>query len=304
MKHLPLLVCTSLFYLFVSPFSLQAQEKKAQGPKSYRLWQGDAPGAKGDADKDIPSVLVYLPPADKANGAAVVICPGGGYGHLAIDHEGHQIARWLNSLGVAGIILKYRIAPQYHHPAPLTDAQRAVRFTRAHARDWNIDPTRVGIIGFSAGGHLASSVATHFDRGDAQAKDAIDRQSCRPDFAILGYAVITLKQPYTHGGSRRNLLGDNPNPKLLASLCNDEQVTKDTPPTFLIHTTEDKVVPPQNSVLFYLACCKAGVPAELHIYEQGRHGLGLGPANMAFSSWPQRCQAWLNSHSFLKKKDQ
>ena len=271
-------------------------------PKAQPLWPDGAPGALGKAASDTPSVTVYLPPADKGNGAAVVICPGGGYGGLAMDHEGHQIARWLNSLGVAGIILQYRLGPRYHHPIEMNDAQRAIRFSRAHAKEWGIDPARVGILGFSAGGHLASTAGTHFDAGKVDAVDPIDRLSCRPDFLVLLYPVITLKGPYAHNGSRINLLGKDADDKLIESLCNDKQVTADTPPTFLVHTTEDSGVPPQNSILFYQALRKAKVPAELHIFEKGRHGLGLGPKDLPFSSWPRDCAAWMNEREILTKK--
>jgi acetyl esterase/lipase len=277
---------------------LHAQEK----PSDWQpLWPDSAPGAKGKEPADIPVVLLYRAPADKANGAAIVVCPGGGYGGLAMDHEGHQIARWLNEHGITAVILKYRLGPRYHHPAPLTDAQRALRVTRAHAKEWQIDPKRVGILGFSAGGHLASTAGTHFDAGDPRADDPIDRLSSRPDFLVLLYPVITLTGPHAHVGSRNNLLGKNPDPKLVDSLCNDKMVTAETPPTFLVHTTEDKGVPPENSVLFYLACCQHRVPAELHIYERGRHGLGLGPKDLPFSTWPDRCLAWLRGRGLLER---
>jgi acetyl esterase/lipase len=279
-----------------------AQGGDKEKPQPQALWPKGAPGAIGAEDKDIPTVTVYLPPDEKANGAAVVICPGGGYGALAMDHEGHQVARWLNSLGVAGVILKYRHAPRYRHPAPLQDAQRALRYTRAHAKEWKIDPKRVGILGFSAGGHLASTAGTHFDAGKEDAPDPIDRLSCRPDFLVLVYPVITFVGPYAHKGSRNNLLGKDAVDKLVESLCNDKQVTAQTPPTFLVHTTEDAGVPPENSILFYQACRKAKVPAEMHIYEKGKHGLGLGQPGSAFASWPDRCAAWLQARKILEKK--
>ncbi len=271
-------------------------------PAPRPLWPDGAPGAKGKETADIPAVMVYLPPKEKANGAAVVIFPGGGYGALAMDHEGHQIATWLNSHGIAGIVTRYRLGPKYHHPIELHDAQRTIRYTRAHAKEWGIDPGRVGILGFSAGGHLASTAGTHFDRGQKDANDPIDRMSSRPDFMVLMYPVISLAGPYAHGGSRTNLLGKNPDPSLVENLSNDKQVTKDTPPTFLVHTTEDNGVPPQNSVLFYLALVKNHVPAELHIYEKGRHGLGLGPRELPYASWPDRCIAWMEGRGLLSEK--
>lgn len=280
------------------PISLAAQELKAPVP----LWPGDAPGAKGKEPADVPGHILYQAPPSQANGAAIVVCPGGGYGGLAMDHEGHQIARWLNANGITALIVKYRLGPRYHHPAPLQDTQRAVRTTRFHAKAWGVDPERVGILGFSAGGHLASTVGTHFDKADPDAADPIDRQSNRPDFMVLMYPVITLDGPFAHVGSRNNLLGKNPDPKLVDSLCNDKMVTPQTPPTFLVHTSEDTAVPPQNSVLFYLALKKNKVPAELHIFEKGRHGLGLGPKDLPYASWPDRCLAWLQSRGLLERK--
>jgi acetyl esterase/lipase len=264
------------------------------------LWPKGAPGAVGDKDEDKPALTIWLAPAGKANGAAVVVCPGGGYGGLATGHEGKDPAAWLNSHGVAAFVLRYRLAPRYHHPAPLQDAQRALRTVRARAKEWHIDPKRIGIWGFSAGGHLASTAATHFDDGNADATDPIERAGSRPDFAILCYPVITLKPPYTHMGSRNNLLGKDADAKLVESLCNDRQVTARTPPTFLFHTSADRVVPPENSVLFYMALRKAGVAAEMHIYEQGTHGVGLAVANPVLASWPDRLAAWLKVHGILE----
>jgi len=260
------------------------------------LWPEGAPGARGAEAGDKPKLTIYLPSKQKATGAAVVICPGGGYGHLAMDHEGHQIAEWLNSLGVAGFILEYRhrnSGAGYGHPAPLQDAQRAVRMVRSRAGRYGIDPNRIGILGFSAGGHLASTTGTHFDKGNAEAKDPIDRASCRPDFMVLVYPVISLAESFTHKGSGRNLLGDNPEPKLLDYLSNEKQVTPETPPTFLVHTYEDRAVPAENSIYFYLALRKAKVPAEMHLYQKGRHGFGLGKTIGAASSWPVRCAEWM-----------
>lgn len=287
----------------IVPLPLSAQALSAQEPKPevQPLWKGDAPGAKGKDAVDVPGFILYRAPADKANGAAIVVCPGGGYGVLAMDHEGHQIARWLNGQGVTAVIVKYRLGPRYNHPTPLTDAQRALRVTRFRAKEWGVDPKRVGILGFSAGGHLASTTGTHFDAGQSDAPDPIDRISCRPDFMVLMYPVITLTGPYAHVGSRNNLLGKNPDPKLVDHLCNDKMVTPETPPTFLVHTTEDTGVPPENSVLFYMALCKHKVPAELHIYEKGQHGLGLGPKELPYASWPDRCVAWLQSRGILER---
>ncbi len=290
-------------------------EDEPAGPKTYPLWPEGAPAAQGtnagndNNPGDIPTITVYLAPKDKATGASVVICPGGGYGNLAIDHEGRQVAEWLNSIGVAGIILKYRLGPKYHHPVMIEDAQRAIRTVRARAGEWGLDPRRVAILGFSAGGHLASTAATHFDAGKPDADDPIERQSSRPDRAILVYPVIAIATEYGHGGSKRNLLGENPPEELVQSLSNEQQVTKDTPPTFLAHTNEDKGVPAENSILFVLALRKAGVPVEFHLFEKGPHGLGLGGGSarfkiapdLAFKAWPTLCETWLKNQGFLDK---
>jgi len=276
-----------------------AQQPAAQH-KVELLWPGGAPGAVGAEDADKPSLTVYPAPEKSAVQTAVIVCPGGGYGFLAKDHEGDQIARWLNSLGVSAFLLQYRIAPRYHYPAPVLDAQRAIRFVRAHASEYHILPDRIGIWGFSAGGHLASTTGTHFDAGDSQAADPVDRASCRPDFMILAYPVISFTTPYTHRGSLRNLLGDSPDPKLVASLSNETQVTAQTPPTFLFSTNEDSGVPAENSVLFYLALRKAGVPAEIHVYERGPHGVGLAPTDAVLVTWTQRLKDWLDIRGLLK----
>ncbi len=303
MKPSRLAALVSLAVLFLafsgSPAGTGQKSAKSTG-NEYVLWPAGAPLAKGKAAADIPKITVYLPPADKATGAAIVVCPGGGYGGLAISYEGHDVARWLNTVGVAGVVLKYRVAP-YRHPAPLLDAQRALRYVRAHAKEWGLDPQRVGILGFSAGGHLASTAATQFDSGKEKAADAVDRQTCRPDFAVLVYPVITFTGPFAHGGSRNNLLGKDANPQLIDSLCNQKRVTAQTPPTFLVHTSEDKAVPPENSVLFYEALRAAKVPAEMHIYEKGQHGLGMGQPGSAFSSWPRRLVDWMATHNLLKR---
>ncbi len=267
----------------------------AAQPEVLLLWPNGAPGAKGQGDADKPSLTIYPAPADKATGMAIVVCPGGGYAHLAMGHEGQDVAQWLNSIGVSAFVLKYRHAPQYQHPAPLQDAQRALRTVRARAAEWKINPKRIGIWGFSAGGHLASTAGTHFDDGNAKSADPIGRVSCRPDFLILAYPVITLKPPYAHMGSRNNLLGKNPDPKLVEELSNDERVTPQTPPTFLMHTNADTGVVAENSVRFYLALRKNKVPAELHIFEKGPHGVGLAPKDPVLSIWPQLLASWLKA---------
>ncbi|MBI4604514.1 MAG: alpha/beta hydrolase [Planctomycetes bacterium] len=275
----------------------------AQGggePKVELLWPQGAPGAVGSEASDKPTLAVWLPPAGKAAGCGVVVCPGGGYGFLALDHEGRQVAEWLNSFGAAAFVLSYRIAPRYRHPAPLQDAQRAVRTVRARAKEWGVLPDRVGILGFSAGGHLASSAGTHFDGGNAVSADPVERAGSRPDFMVLAYPVISFTAPYAHVGSRRNLLGDPADPALVESLSSETRVTAATPPAFLFHTSADTGVPPENSIAFYLALRKAGVPAEVHIYERGEHGVGLAPKDPVLSSWPERCRAWMESRGLLK----
>ncbi len=271
----------------------------AEEPRTQLLWPEGAPGAVGSQDADKPSLTIYLPEAGKSNGTAVVVCPGGGYGGLATLHEGRQVAYWYNSFGVTAFVLKYRVAPRYHHPAPLTDAQRALRWVRWHAAEFGVAPNRIGIMGFSAGGHLASTAGTHYDKGNPTAADPIERASCRPDFLVLCYPVISLTTEYTHRGSLRNLLGDNPDPKLVESLSSEKQVTADTPPTFLFHTSADTGVPSQNSVLFYLALREKGVPAEMHIYERGPHGVGLALSDPVLSTWSDRLKDWMKQRGLL-----
>ncbi len=296
--------------MFVVPLLLAITAAQPT-PAHVPLWDGKAPHAVGDSSTDKPTLTAYLAPAEKANGTAVVICPGGGYGFLADDHEGKQAAEFLNSLGVHAFVLKYRIVgkdrPGPLHPAPLEDAQRAIRLVRARAKDHGIDPQRIGIWGFSAGGHLASSAATHFDAGEATG-DAIDKLSCRPDFAILAYPVISMQDGVTHGGSKKNLLGDQPDAKLVELMSNDKQVTKETPPTFIFHTSADTVVAAENALSFYLACKKAGVPIEMHIYEKGKHGVGLGRdpkwtgGEKSVATWPERLTDWMKSRGLLEKQ--
>ncbi|MHC4645642.1 MAG: alpha/beta hydrolase [Planctomycetota bacterium] len=295
------------FYLvpavvLIASYTLASDEvaNKASSPKAELLWSDSAPYSKGNEERDKPTLTVYLPPPEKNTGAAVVICPGGGYGGLAIHHEGHQVAEWLNSFGVVGLVLKYRTRGDgYGHPVPLTDAQRAIRMARSRARQWNIDPNRIGILGFSAGGHLASTAGTHFDAGRPDANDPVDRVSCRPDFMILIYPVISFTEPFAHKGSRRNLLGDDPDARLFEYLSNEKQVTGQTPPTFLVHTTDDKSVPVENSISFYFALKKNKVPVEMHIYQRGRHGFGLGIPGNTTSDWPRQCAQWMRQMGLL-----
>ena len=257
----------------------------AQSPETHLLWPDGAPGAVGTEDLDKPSITLYRPA--KPNGTAVLVCPGGGYGMLAMDHEGKQIAEFFNGFGVTAFILKYRLGPRYHHPAMLDDARHGMRIIRSRAAELGLDEHRVGVMGFSAGGHLASTLSTHFGPGE------------RPDFAILVYPVISLTTKYTHQGSKKNLLGENPDPQLVEFLSSEKQVTPQTPPTFLFHTDSDTGVPPENSALYYLALRNAGVPAELHIYAKGNHGVGLAPNDPILSTWPARLKDWMGVRGLL-----
>ena len=262
------------------------------------LWPNGAPGALGDTPLDKPSLAPYLP-AENPTHTAIVICPGGGYEHLAMSYEGTEVAQWLNARGVAAFVLKYRLGPRYHYPVQLLDAQRAIRYVRSHAATDGIDPDRIGIWGFSAGGHLASTAGTHFDAGNREATDPIEQVSSRPDFMVLAYPVISMEPGITHVGSLHNLLGEQPNPMLENELSNETQVTPQTPPTFLYSTTNDQTVPVMNSVLFYEALLRAGVPAEMHLFEQGHHGSGLGDGNPQLRMWPILLQNWLHLHGWM-----
>lgn len=292
--------------------------------KEIPLWESKVPGPATIDPKNVPTVTFF--PTKEANRPAVVICPGGGYGNMAMIHEGVEVALWLNERGVNAFVLKYRISgqgggkmpdklsevavPLYKNwpyvkgalqNGPMLDVSRAIRLVRSKAKEFNVDPNRIGVWGFSAGGHLASTCATHFDAGDAKAEDAIDRVSSRPDFAILSYPVITMTEK-THGGSRRNLLGDKPDEKQLELFSNEKQVSKDTPPTFLFHTVEDKAVPIENSRLFKAACEKHGVPVELVEMQEGVHGIGLG-GNRAkgkpAETWPVKLEEWLKKRGII-----
>ena len=283
-----------LFMILAATFSRAAEHP------TVLLWPHGAPGALGNAPEDQPTLTIYLPDPGKAVRTGVVVCPGGGYVHLAMQKEGFDDAEWLNSMGIAAFVLKYRLGPRYHHPIEMWDGQRAVRYVRYHAKEYGVDPDRIGIWGFSAGGHLASTVGTHFDNGKAGAPDPIDRVSCRPDFMVLSYPVVTMLDPYVHQGSRRALLGDNPDPKLIRYLSNELQVTPQTPPTFLFSTDDDTTVPCENSIQFFLALRKNHVPAEMHIFEPGPHGVGLAPTHSALSIWPTLLANWFRTRGLLK----
>jgi acetyl esterase/lipase len=272
--------------------------------KTMLLWPAGAPGAQGDEDIDKPSLTVFLPVAPNPTKTGVVVAPGGSYTHLATDKEGYAFARWLNERGVAAFVLQYRLGPKYHHPIEIGDAQRAIRMVRAHAAEWGVAMDHVGMWGSSAGGHLAATTGTKFDAGKADASDAVEQQSSRPDFLILSYPVITFEEPYVHRASRKNLLGSTPDPKLVDLLSEETQVTKDTPPTFLFTTTDDKTVPVMNSVMFYSALVKAGVPVEMHIFQNGVHGVGLAPANPQLSVWPDLLAKWMRERGYMAAASQ
>lgn len=266
--------------------------------KTMLLWPAGAPGAQGEEDIDKPTLTVYLPKGENATKTGVVVAPGGGYQHLSMTYEGEDVALWLNARGVAAFVLKYRLGPRYHYPVELEDAQRAIRTVRAHAAEYGVAEDHVGMWGFSAGGHLTATTGTHFDAGNADATDAVDRMGSRPDFLILAYPVITMQGPDAHAASREHLLGDDPDPALMASLSAETQVTKDTPPTFLFATTDDKTVPVMNSVMFYSALVKAGVPAEMHLFQHGAHGSGLAPTNPRLSAWPNLLIKWMRERGY------
>ncbi len=263
------------------------------------LWPGVVPGALADGEDDRPTLTAYLPDPARRNGATLLILPGGAYMGLA-EHEGKGYAERFVAEGIACYVLKYRLGSKgYRHPVMLQDAARALRTVRAWAQRDGLDPARVGVIGSSAGGHLASTLATHFDLGRADAPDPIERLSSRPDVVILCYPVITLKDPYAHAGSRRALLGEKPSAELIASLSNEDRVTAETPPTFLWHTVEDRSVPVENSLLFAEALRRAGVPFALHVFERGAHGLGMGRPGRPAPPWYEPCLYWLRERQFL-----
>lgn len=266
------------------------------------LWPADA--LEGEGDGDVPQ-LVITRVESKSPTAGVVILPGGGYRGHAMDHEGYQIAKWFADRGVTSAICVYRLRGKgndgkgYGHPYPMLDAQRAIQTLRAQANQLNLDPNRIGVIGFSAGGHLCSTVSTHFAEPDSQSTDPLAKVSSRPDFSILCYPVIAFDQPFTHGGSQRNLLGNNPDPKLLKLLSNEKQVSEKTPPTFLFHTIADKVVLAKNSIVYMEACQQHGVPVEMHLFQEGRHGVGLAGKQPGADQWPKLCEQWLRRQGVI-----
>jgi len=298
MKQFLTLIAFMLAGAFGGAAVAQTASAAAPPPQPMLLWPNGAPGAKGTAPSDEPAITVYLP-AQNPTRTGIVVCPGGGYHMLATDWEGTKVAAWLNARGVAAFVLRYRLGPRYHYPVELLDAQRALRTVRSRAAQYGLDPDRIGIWGFSAGGHLASTAGTHFDNGNPESPDPIEHASSRPDFMVLAYPVISMEPGTTHVGSLHNLLGDQPNPMLMNELSNETQVTTQTPPTFLYATTADKTVPVMNSILFYEALLRAGVPVEMHIFQVGNHGSGLGQKVPELRLWPVLLQNWLQLHGWM-----
>ncbi|MFT3783053.1 MAG: alpha/beta hydrolase [Nibricoccus sp.] len=281
-------------------------------PKVLELWPEGVPGLRADASPEIvkddrvynvhtPTLTFYPAPKEIANGTAVIMCPGGGYVRLAVTNEGLGAVNWLNPLGVHVFVLKYRLK-EYGHPAPLRDVLRAVRLVRSRAAEFGIDPNRIGVAGSSAGGHLAACSGTLYNEAIGKTGNALDAISARPDFLILQYPVITLRAPVTHGGSLTSLLGEKPTAEDIALLSVNEHVTKDTPPTFIMQTQEDKSVPVENSLLFYQALRNANVPVEMHLYPNGPHGFGFRKDLGQTSDWPKRGEEWLRSRGLLPEK--
>lgn len=308
------MIAKKFIYIFVI-IQLCIMELTAQ-TNTIKLWQGDIPGAKKSADYiekttggngeivrigkiSAPELTVYLPKPEIATGSAVLIIPGGGYSIVAIDHEGFEVAKWLNTLGIAGIVLKYRLPSDVimdnKSIGPLQDAQEAMRVIRRNAEKWNLKTDKIGVIGFSAGGHLASTLSTHYDEKVYELKD---NTSARPDFSILIYPVITFDAAFTHKGSRNNLIGENPSEDQVKKFSNELQVNSQTPPAFLVHSSNDEAVPVQNSILYYQQLQKNKVQAEMHIFQKGGHGYGLAKNRGTESGWPALCANWLKEMGF------
>jgi acetyl esterase/lipase len=299
-----------LFALFLTSSCAFGQQKPdfATEPTTLRLWSGAAPGALGTAPDDIPTLTLFRPfqPGhSKATGTAVIVAPGGAYITLADNHEGRQVANWLNSLGVTGFVLKYRLAPRYKYPVQLEDMQRAIRVVRSRASEFGISRDRIGVMGFSAGGHLASMAGTHFDEGNPSAADTTDRASSRPDFLVLAYPLISFRANWSDAVVRRfsemGVIDKNASPKLLEELSTDLAVTSKTPPTFLFSTSTDDALPPQgHALLFYVALQKNHVPAEIHVFQSGPHGVGLDFGDPELGEWPVLLRNWLDIHGWLR----
>jgi acetyl esterase/lipase len=285
--------CATALCLLSVMCAINASADPLQSNETIRLWPGDAPLAQGNNTTDIPTLTAFVPAAGNATGSAIIVCPGGGYVHLSLKREGSVIGTWLANNGITAFVLKYRLGPKYHYPAEFDDVERAIRTVRANAPAWNLDPHRLGIIGFSAGGHLTSMAATHFTPGDPKASDPIERVSSRPDLQILLYPVITFTdEPNVHKGSRTALLGPNPPADLMLSLSSEKQVTKDTPPAFIAHSTTDHTVPVANSDAYAAALMKFNIPVVYLRGPYGGHGFGLTNA------WSGQCIAWLKANKF------
>jgi acetyl esterase/lipase len=294
-------ICCFAFALLLASLSGHLVSQTSAPPRNeFPLWAGEAPGALGKDTKDIPTLTPFFAPPAKATGASFVICPGGGYAALA-PHESSHYALWLNEQGITAFVLKYRLGTDgYRHPAMMQDVQRAIRYVRANAAQWNLNPNRLGVMGSSAGGHLASTALTHFDGGNPGNADPIDRVSSRPEIGVLCYPVITMG-PDTHAGSKHYLLGDNPDPGPVEYLSNEKQVKNDTPPVFIVHTFEDAAVKVENAMEFAAALRRHGVPFALHIYTKGAHGMGLGSAQWDPGSrhpWTRECALWLKEQGY------
>ncbi|HWA08870.1 MAG TPA: alpha/beta hydrolase [Opitutaceae bacterium] len=298
-----------------SPLLPAAEQKAApESPKKViELWPEGIPDAKTGLPPErvdngrvysvnTPTLTVFAPDKPRPGGTAVIICPGGGYDHLSAENEGAAVARWLNTLGATGFVLRYRLT-EYGHPAPLRDVLRALRLVRSRATEFGINPTRIGVLGASAGGHLAACAGTLFDTPEGKTGAALDKVSARPDFVVLLYAVVSMKEPNVHMGSRRALLGANPSPELLDRLSPELQVTKDTSPMFIVHTEEDRSVTDFNSIALYQALHAARVPVEMHLYEKGPHGFGMRKDLGQTSEWPKRCEEWMRAHGWLPEFD-
>jgi acetyl esterase/lipase len=276
----------------------------ADGKPVELLWPDGAPGALGDADADRPTMTIFLPPREKSVGTGVVILPGGGYVNCSMEKEGYRPALWFNERGVAAFVVRYRTnntaGTSYKHPAPIQDARRAMRIVRSRASQLGFEPDKLGLMGYSAGGHLAASVATHWqDKIEDAGDDLAPSFSTQPDFLMLIYPVITMLDPHTHGGSRKALLGDYPPVKVMEEWSCQRKVTGEMPPTFLVTTGEDKSVPAENSIEFYNAMRKWRVPGELHVYEKGPHGFGMNPGFGPASDWPDRLDGWLRNRGLI-----
>lgn len=292
-----------LFFMIASHFS--------QSQTVVKLWPDGTPGPvvspkpeetfEGRRVRYVsePTLTVYSPAKEQNTGVALIVCPGGGYGMEAMDHEGYDVAEFLQSHGITGIVLKYRL-PYGHSEIPLQDAQQAMRLVRLHAEEWSVDPSKIGIAGFSAGGHLASTLSTHFDTGDKESNAPIARLSCRPDFSVLLYPVVTFKEEWGHMGSRENLIGKTNDWKIIEKFCNELQVTKQTPPAFIALADDDTGVKPRNSIEYYLALKREGIQAELHIFREGGHGFGMHKTGKAHDQWPLMMVEWMKAMKFIK----